>query len=503
MRTMPLAAVQGSDAPRRSAVARRLVLAFGSNLALFAIALVVILRAMSQLDAADAEVGHFDRAKHAGHRAAALVREQYIHQAHTIIEGNRSHLDHYSSIAKATSDAVIAMRAASDTSDDRARANEIAALVRKNDEEFRAETLPAIERGEVDKVRELHAATELVVVQALDAVEELSMRFEERSEAAQARADRLRMRTRWTALLCFGLSALLVAITAVLTTRSISSRVAALRAAARELGRGDLKRRTRLTGTDEFAEIAHGIDEMAADLERHQEQILRANRLASIGQVAAGVAHEINNPLGVILGYVKTMRRTPARDDEGLDVIEEEANQCRRIVEGLLDLARPQELWSETFDLVGLARDGVERLEASGTLDGHEVSVHADATTVIVTADPGRLRQVFVNVLTNAAEATPSGGTIAVEIASNAEGSAVVTVRDSGSGIPATVRARLFEPFVTTKRGGVGLGLAIAQSIMEAHRGRITCDVGGADGGTAVHITLPTQDRGPSSVEQT
>ena len=503
MRTMPLAAVPGSDTPRRSAVARRLVLAFGSNLALFAIALVVILRAMSQLDAADAEVGHFDRAKHAGHRVAALVREQYIHQAHTIIEGNRSHLDHYSSIAKATSDAVVAMRAASDTSDDRARANEIAALVRKNDEEFLAETLPAIERGEVDKVRELHAATELVVVQALDAVEELSMRFEQRSEAAQARADRLRMRTRWTALLCFGLSALLVALTAVLTTRSISSRVAALRAAARELGRGDLKRRTRLTGTDEFAEIAHGIDEMAADLERHQEQILRANRLASIGQVAAGVAHEINNPLGVILGYVKTMRRTPARDDEGLDVIEEEANQCRRIVEGLLDLARPQELWSETFDLVELARDGVERLEASGTLDGHDVSVHADTTTVMVTADPGRLRQVFVNVLTNAAEATPSGGTIAVEIASNAEGSAVLTVRDSGSGIPATVRARLFEPFVTTKRGGVGLGLAIAQSIMEAHRGRITCDVGGANGGTAVHITLPTQDRGSSSGEQT
>ena len=503
MRTMPLAAVPGSDTPRRSAVARRLVLAFGSNLALFAIALVVILRAMSQLDAADAEVGHFDRAKHAGHRVAALVREQYIHQAHTIIEGNRSHLDHYSSIAKATSDAVVAMRAASDTSDDRARANAIAALVRKNDEEFLAETLPAIERGEVDKVRELHAATELVVVQALDAVEELSMRFEQRSEAAQARADRLRMRTRWTALLCFGLSALLVALTAVLTTRSISSRVAALRAAARELGRGDLKRRTRLTGTDEFAEIAHGIDEMAADLERHQEQILRANRLASIGQVAAGVAHEINNPLGVILGYVKTMRRTPARDDEGLDVIEEEANQCRRIVEGLLDLARPQELWSETFDLVELARDGVERLEASGTLDGHDVSVRADTTTVMVTADPGRLRQVFVNVLTNAAEATPSGGTIAVEIASNAEGSAVLTVRDSGSGIPATVRARLFEPFVTTKRGGVGLGLAIAQSIMEAHRGRITCDVGGANGGTAVHITLPTQDRGSSSGEQT
>ena len=500
---MLLPAARGSDAPRRSAVARRLVLAFGSNLALFAIALVVILRAMSQLDVADAEVSRLDRAKHAGHRVAALVREQYIHQAHTIIEGNRSHLDHYSSIANATSAAVAAMRVASDTPDDRERASEIAALVRKNDEDFRAETLPAIEGGEVDKVRELHEATELVVLRALEAVEELNTRFEQRSEAAQARADRLRQRTRWTTLICFGLSALLAAITAIVTTRSISSRVAALRAAARALGRGDLKRRTRLTGTDEFAEIAHGIDEMAADLERHQEQILRANRLASIGQVAAGVAHEINNPLGVILGYVKTMRRTPARDDEGLDVIEEEAHQCRRIVEGLLDLARPQELSTETFDLVELARDGVERLEASGALDGREVSVRAEATPVLVTADPGRLRQVFVNVLTNAAEATPPGGRIAVDIAVDPDGSTVLTVRDSGTGIPATVRARLFEPFVTTKRGGVGLGLAIAQSIMEAHRGRIACDDRGTGTGTAVHITLPVQSPGPSHAERT
>ena len=480
-----------SKRTRRSAVARRLILAFGSNLALFAVALVVVLRAMSQLDEADAEVGRLDRAKDAGHRVAALVREQYIHQAHTIIEGNRSHLEHYKTIATATSAAIIAMRAFAVAADDRAVASEVESLVQANDDVFRVETLAAIDAGDVEKVRELHAATELVVLRAVKDVERLNLRFEERSDAARARADRLRQRTTWTALVCFGLSALLAALTAIVTTRSISSRVASLRAAARALGAGDLKRRTRLTGTDEFAEIGRGIDEMAADLERHQDQILRANKLASIGQVAAGVAHEINNPLGVILGYVKTMRRAPARDDEGLDVIEEEANQCKRIVEGLLDLARPQELSVEVFDLGELARECVERLDATGALDGRDVVVHAGAEPVLVTADPGRLRQVLVNVLSNAAEATPSGGRIAVALEVDAVGVAVLTVRDSGSGIPAKVRARLFEPFVTTKRGGVGLGLAIAQSIMEAHRGHIVCGESGIDGGTAVRITIP------------
>ena len=478
------------DATRRSAVARRLLLAFGSNLALFAIALVVVLRAMSQLDAADAEVGRLDRAKDAGHRVAALVREQYIHQAHTIIEGNRSHLDHYAAIAAMTATAVDAMRAVSDMPEDGPVANEIAVLVRKNDDDFRTDTLTAIEAGDVDKVRELHAATELVVLRALKDVGKLNARFERRSELARVRADRLRQRTRWTALLCFGLSALLAAVTAIITTRSIASRVATLRAAARALGAGDLKRRTRLSGTDEFAEIARGMDEMAADLERHEEQILRANKLASIGQLAAGVAHEINNPLGVILGYVKTMRRIPVRDDEGIDVIEEEANQCKRIVAGLLDLARPQEISFEAFDLVELARECVERLQASGAFDDRTVGV-PDGRGIMVSGDAGRIRQVIMNVLTNAAQATPPGGDIVLEVDVDVAGEVVLTVRDSGSGIPPSVRAHLFEPFITSKQGGVGLGLAIAQSIVEAHRGHIVCGERRPGGGTEVSITLP------------
>jgi two-component system NtrC family sensor kinase len=453
-------------------VARRLVVAFGSNLSLFGIALFVVLGATRPRAAADAEVGRLDRAKDGGHRATAFVREQYIHQAHTIIEGNRSHLEHYGAIAAQARAAVEAMRDHADTPEDRTSAEEILELVRKNDEEFRRDTVAAIDAGDVEKVRELHEGTELIVLRALKSADLMNARFAARSDAARLRADRLRQRTRWIAVICFGLSAVLAAATAIVTTRAISSRVAALRAAARALGGGDLKRRTRISGNDEFAEIARGMDEMAVDLERHQERLLRANRLASIGQVAAGVAHEINNPLGVILGFVKTMRRTEMRDDEGLDVVEEEANQCKRIVEGLLDLARPQELVLESFDFVALARETVERIQTTGAMDGRVVVLPASTEHIPFTGDAGRLRQVLLSVLTNAAEATPPGGRISIAF-ETADNALVLTVRDSGAGIPPTIRARLFEPFITTKRGGVGLGLAIAQGIVEAHRGRI------------------------------
>ncbi len=473
----------------RSTIVRRLVIAFGVNLALFAVAVAVLLRALNQLDAADAEVARLDRAKDAGHRVAALVREQYIHQAHTIIEGDRSHVDHYDEIARATRAAVVALQAVADRVEDRQLADDIAARVRQNDDEFRTLTLPAIDSADQEKVRGLHAGTELVVVQALQTNKELNGRFERRGDEARGRADRMRQQTRWTALVCFGLSALLAVFVAVATTRWIASRVSALRVGARALGAGDLKSRIALDGGDEFADIARSFNEMAEGVERHHEEILRTHKLAAIGQVAAGVAHEINNPLGVILGYVKTMRRREGRDDEGLDVVEDEATQCKRIVEGLLDLARPQQLATEQFDLAALVRESLDRLGATGTLGGRVVDGPREEPPLLVAGDPGQIRQVFLNVLTNAAQATANGGRIAVDVVAGA-GGAVVEVRDSGPGMPAEVRARLFEPFFTTKAGGVGLGLAIAQAIVEAHRGRIACEAGLA-GGTVIRITLP------------
>ncbi|MBX3233546.1 MAG: HAMP domain-containing histidine kinase [Labilithrix sp.] len=284
------------------------------------------------------------------------------------------------------------------------------------------------------------------------------------------------------------LAAFLAALGAALTTRWIASRVTLLRNGTRAIGRGDLNARIPIEGHDEFAEIARGVHEMAASLQRHHDEMLRAQRLASIGQVAAGVAHEINNPLGVILGFVKTMRRSDRRDDEGLDVIEEETKQCKRIVEGLLDLARPQGLAVETFDVVKLLQECVDRLRSSGRFDEISFVVPAGGPISAI-GDPGRLRQVFSNVIANAAEAVRPGGHVSV-VARSWDAGVEVTVSDDGPGIARDVRNRLFEPFVTTKAGGVGLGLAIAHAIVDAHSGTIDCG-DAPSGGTTMRIVLP------------
>lgn len=472
----------------RSTLVRRLAIAFTLNLVLFAVTLGVVLHATTRLDAADADVARFDRAKDAGHRVSALIREQYIHQAHTIIEGNRSHLGHYEDIARLTREAIATLLAVVEEPQDRADVDVIDALVRRNDDEFHTLTLAAIDRGSADEVRQLHTGTEAVVVDALRKIGTLNTRFERRTTEARARADALRQRTRTTAITCFALATFVAALGAALTTRWIASRVTLLRNGTRAIGRGDLNARIPIEGHDEFAEIARGLHEMAASLQRHHDEMLRAQRLASIGQVAAGVAHEINNPLGVILGFVKTMRRSDRRDDEGLDVIEEETKQCKRIVEGLLDLARPQGLAVETFDVVKLLQECVDRLRSSGRFD--EISfVGPTGGPVSATGDPGRLRQVFSNVIANAAEAVRPGGHVAVAARSSDAG-VDITVSDDGPGIARDVRNRLFEPFVTTKEGGVGLGLAIAHAIVDAHSGTIDCG-DASSGGTTMRIVLP------------
>jgi len=473
----------------RSVIGRRVLLVFATHLALFGVALGVVLVSARALDAADAEVSRLDRAKAAAYRVAALVREQYIHQAHTIIEGNRSHVDHYEDVAQGTRTAIQRLREGATTEEDERSVDAVLALVGQNDREFHDTTLPAIDRQEHDRVRELHRGTEDVIVRALAENKALMARFEHRSEAARARAERLRDRTRWTALLCFGLSAAFAAVGAVATARWIAARVMRLRAGANAIGAGLLDSRIGLSGRDEFAEIGRSIDQMAADLERHQEVTMRAQKLASIGQVAAGVAHEINNPLGVILGYVKTMRRRDERDDEGLDIIEEEATQCRRIVAGLLDLAKPQGLSIEEVDIGEQIRATVDRLATTGKLGERLVAVVGD-DGVRAEVDPGKLRQVLSNILTNAVEA--SSKNIEVCVQQDAE-VVTIAVRDDGAGIGPDVRPRLFEPFVTTKKGGVGLGLAIAHAIVDAHRGRITCSAAEGEKGTTMCITLPSR----------
>jgi len=478
--------------PRRT-TARRIVVAFAAILTLFALALAVMIIALARIAEAEREVARLDHAKHAGHQAAALAREQYIHQAHTLLEWNDSHLPHYEQVAIAARAATAHLRSQVTTPEGRARADKIEALVEDSDRQFRELVLPAIRTGDRSRLTALHELTEQPVQQVVALNEELNRSIEASSDAAQRRAEAIRSRARLAVIGCFALAILLATAVGLYLMRSISGPVAALRAGARRIGAGDLGARIGLDGDDELAELARVFDQMAEDLGRHQGEALEAHRLASIGQVASGIAHELNNPLGVILGYLRLVRREPELGErEELRIIEAEVHQCQVIVAGLLDLARPVRLQLDRVDVADVVRDAVARLEESGTADGVSVHVHVEGS-LDITADESKLRQVISNLIGNALEAVrdPAARGSAIEIKCAADAARVsVHVDDAGPGIAAEALPRLFEPFFTTRARGHGLGLAIARSLARAHGGDVELTARAA-GGTRATLWIP------------
>ena len=478
----------GETPPLRSTTGRRLLAAFGGVLLLFGAALAVELVTLRRIADAEADVERFDHAKHAGHMAAAQVRDQYIHQAHTLIEFGPAHLAHYTHVREATRDSIAHLEELADTADDHALTAEIARLATQNDHDFQTSVVPAILAGNRAGVAELGEKLEAVVDQVVAVNAKLNDGFEKRSRAARERAERLRGQAVVATIACFALAIFLAAALGLWLTRTIVRRVESLRRGARRVGKGDLEARIELAGHDEFAELASSFNQMASSLAREQAALVRSQKLASIGQVAAAVAHEINNPLSVILGYAKLLRDDPGAHADELRIIHEEARLCQRIVQELLDLARPHRLEVQSVDLADLAREAVSRLSDAGALRDRRIEVASDGA-VVVAADAGKLRQVIANVLMNAAEATPDTGRISIDARIDHE-RGVLTISDDGPGIAAEVRDQIFEPFVTTKLNGTGLGLAIAHAIVDAHGGRISI-ASSADHGTVVSLELP------------
>jgi len=241
------------------------------------------------------------------------------------------------------------------------------------------------------------------------------------------------------------------------------------------------------------------------DVTEHKQlehQLMQADKLASLGTLVAGIAHEINNPLGIIAGYAEALLdRT--RDEklsgmrefedfpEYLETIHNEIFRCKRILGSLLDFARPSGGISREIDINELIKEVILLVNHKAKSLRHNIELRLNRDLPKISAEPGSLRQLFMNVIINSMYYTPENGSIIIS-SSSQDDVIVVAVADSGSGIPESVLPRIFDPFFTTKPvgEGTGLGLAICYRIVSEHGGSI--DVGSEQGkGATFYIKLP------------
>ncbi len=237
----------------------------------------------------------------------------------------------------------------------------------------------------------------------------------------------------------------------------------------------------------------------------YQAQFYQAEKMATVGTLAAGVAHEINNPLTAISGFAEGLRRRLGRirsqvDDDIYDDFEEytdtiikECLRCRDIVQGLLTFSRPKASTLQPVNLNLCIEDTLFILKHHFK-EQHKITVSTDLhdELPLIKGDESQLKQVIINLFTNALDATDEGGTIGVTTYPSEDGGAVLIVKNSGCGIPKDVQDRLFEPFFTTKPAGkgVGIGLSTCYSIVKNHNGEISV-TSEKDKGSSFCVRIP------------
>ena len=229
------------------------------------------------------------------------------------------------------------------------------------------------------------------------------------------------------------------------------------------------------------------------ELRRLETHMRRAERLATVGQLAAGVAHEIRNPLAAISGSIELLRQTPQASDDDrtlMTIVHREIQRLNVLIDDLLDYANPRPSQHVDFDLAVLVRETCQVVRADKAFEAIELTCDAD-TAIPLRADSAKLRQVVWNLLRNAADAAATGGNhVRVEARHQPTTGVTITVADDGAGIAPDQLARIFDPFFTTKKKGTGLGLATCHAIIAEHGGHI--DVESEVGkGTKMVVRLP------------
>ncbi len=293
--------------------------------------------------------------------------------------------------------------------------------------------------------------------------------------------------------------------------------------ATEKISQGDLSHKVEVTSKDEIGYLADSFNQMTADLEtanaklidwgktlekkveertkeltKMQAHLIQSEKLASIGKLAAGVAHEINNPLGGILIYSHLLLEDTEKDNphyENLKKIVKETSRCKEIVRGLLDFARPKDPEMSQIDINGVVEKSLYFVEGQSLFQNIHIQKNYSSDLPRIVGDSAQLQQVFMNIILNAAEAMEGGGTLTITTAHNNGGKYIdILFQDTGHGIQDEDIQRLFEPFFTTKEvgKGTGLGLAISYSIIQKHQGTIEVSSPKGQGATFT-VRLPAK----------
>ena len=253
-----------------------------------------------------------------------------------------------------------------------------------------------------------------------------------------------------------------------------------------------------LSATAAFVVQEAAMDEVLKD---SQEQLFQTSKMASLGQLSAGAAHEINNPLAGIVGFteatildLKNERISPDRIVHDLGIVLKNAERCKVIISNLLNFARAKELQRQESDINSLIDDALALVEYKTAAQNIKVVKRYEKNPRKVNIDQDQIMQVLINVISNAQNAMPNGGELLVRTGSE-NNFALIEVKDTGIGIEKENLLRVFDPFFTTREPGqgVGLGLSISYSIIKRHEGSIEAKSDGKNKGASFIIKIPLQ----------
>jgi two-component system NtrC family sensor kinase len=249
-----------------------------------------------------------------------------------------------------------------------------------------------------------------------------------------------------------------------------------------------------------YSDLKNKMDE----LRNTQQQLVHSTKMAAIGELAANVAHEINNPLTSVLGYTSHLIRTldlPEESRQKLRMMEQETLRVRKIIRNLLDFSRQRTSWKQPGDVMQPLKETVALLQGVAERSSVKIIEEYPDAPMVVDMDHNEIKQVFINIMNNALHAMSKGGTLRVRVRPPRERSITVEFEDSGHGIAEENLGKIFEPFFSTKNygDGTGLGLSISERIIQSHGGKI--EVESAVGqGSVFRVLFPAHE--PSLVRQ-